>query len=130
MTANANANGTTVPTGTAVPSFGFTEAPASINVRVLSPAGFDYQLTMRASRVGDVLNQAQELERWLLKHDWTPAASRPAAPSTTATTGEPPICPYHNKPMTRRSRDGRSWWSCNEKLSNDEWCQYRPKDRA
>lgn len=114
MTSSAT-NGTTAT----APSF--TEAPASINVRVVSPAGFDYQLTMRAARVGDVLNQAQELEKWLLSHDWKPAATRPQAAQGHTANGVQadgaPTCPTHNKPM-KPGRNGG--WYCPEKIAPDD----------
>ena len=124
MTTNANStNGTTAPTGAAAPSFG--EAPASGTVDAISPSGRRWLLTTRANTVGELMQRVEYLDKWLSDHAWS--TGKPVAPSTT--DADAPICPYHNKPMTRRSRDGRSWWSCSEKLSNGEWCQYRPKDR-
>ena len=125
---------TTQVNGTA-PAPTFTEAPASINVRVVSPAGFDYLLTMRAARVGDVLNQAQDLEKWLLSHHWTPAAPRAQAPhngngqAITPAPAEPaPLCDKCGQPMKRRTtKDGtRSFWSCSTRYGNGQWCQGKP----
>jgi hypothetical protein len=104
----------------------FSEAPASINVRVVSPAGFDYQLTMRAARVGDVLNQAQELEKWLINHDWKPAGQRVLPTGNSVPTEDAPLCAIHKVPMARKTKDGRSWWSCSHKLDDGSWCPYRP----
>ena len=108
------------------------EAPASATVRATHTAtGYEWMLTCRADSVRDLVARVEYLTTWLADNGWTPATTRPAAPSSTTAAGDPPpVCPYHDKPMTRRSRDGRSWWSCNEKLPNGEWCQYRPKDRA
>lgn len=55
---------------------------------------------------------------------------RPAKSETTATNGEGeavPNCAIHHTPMVKRSKDGRTWWSCAEKLEDGQWCNYRPK---
>lgn len=115
------------------PAVAFSEAPASINTFVTSPAGFSYQLTMRAARVGDLLQQARTLEAWLTENGWTPGKA-PGKPSqgdaANSVQSEPaPVCAIHGKPMTRRTtKDGtRSFWSCSEKLADGTWCPYRPK---
>lgn len=110
----------------------FSEAPASVNVFATSPAGFTYQLTMRAARVADVLSQAAQLEAWLTSHNWTPgkapgkASQGDAANSVQSEAA--PVCAIHGKPMTRRTtKDGtRSFWSCSERLSDGSYCPYRP----
>lgn len=97
-----------------------------------SPAGFTYQLTMRAARVADVLSQAAQLEAWLTSHNWTPgkapgkASQGDAANSVQSEAA--PVCAIHGKPMTRRTtKDGtRSFWSCSERLSDGSYCPYRP----
>jgi hypothetical protein len=113
------------------PAPAFSEAPASINVFVQSPAGFTYQLTMRASKVSEVLTQAATLESWLTTNGWTPAPTRQALPTgntqASQSADDTPHCAIHNKPMTRRTKDGRSWWSCSERLSDRSYCPYRPK---
>lgn len=112
------------------PAPAFSEAPASINTLVVSPSGFTYQLTMRAATVSAVLTQAATLESWLTSHDWKPAQARQASAPTQASqpADDAPRCAIHKTPMTKRSKDGRSWWSCSEKLDTGEWCPYRPKD--
>lgn len=119
-----------VTTPSAAPSPTHAEAPASATVKAVDPAGYEWLLTVRSDSARELVDRAAVLSTWLADHGWQPAtraARAQAAP--TDDTGELPICPYHNKAMTRRSKDGRSWWSCSEKLSNGEWCQYRPKDR-
>ena len=93
------------------PAVTFAEAPASCNVRVVSPGGYDYQITMRSGRVADVLNQAQALESWLTTNGWTPAPtySKPSKASPNATNGvqaDAPICPTHHRSM----KSGRRGW--------------------
>ena len=126
MSAQVTTNGN----GTA-PALAFSEAPASINTFVVSPGGFSYQLTMRSARVGDLLQQARTLEAWLIENGWTPASKGNGKPSQGDAPGEDaPLCAIHKTPMTRRSKDGRSWWSCSHKLDTGEWCPYRPKAGA
>ena len=109
----------------------WTEAPASATLRVVTPQGFEVLLTNRANTMNLLLAQLAALETWLSEHNWTPAPTRSAAPAAQAQgTGQaetPPLCAIHKTPMTRRTKDGRSWWSCNEKLDTGEWCPYRPK---
>ena len=100
----------------------FSEAPASINTFVTSPAGFSYQLTMRAGRVGDLLAQARTLEAWLVENGWTPAskaqgkAQAQAVPGD-AGQGEAPTCPTHGRPMKPGKNGG---WYCPAKLLEDD----------
>ena len=111
----------------------FTEAPASINVKVTSPGGYEYLVTMRGFKVGELLDQAQKLEAWLGKHNWQPAKNghsngqHTAGGNGSVPAESAPLCAIHKTPMERRSKDGRSWWSCAHKLDTGEWCPYRPK---
>lgn len=106
----------------AAPSFG--EAPASATVDAISPSGRRWLLTTRAATVGELMQRVEYLDKWLSDHDWT---ARPAQAQAAGQAEPPPLCAIHKTPMTRRTKDGRSWWSCNEKLDTGEWCPYRPK---
>lgn len=136
MAANIPTNTTPAPTPGNAQAAGaapvWTEAPASATLRVVTPQGFDVLLTSRAGRMSDLLAQLATLETWLSEHGWQPAPTRstggPAAQAQDAGQAEtPPLCAIHKTPMTKRTKDGRSWWSCNEKLDTGEWCPYRPK---
>lgn len=102
MASQVNGNG-----GTPVPPGSFHEAPASVNTFVVSPAGYTYQLTMRAGKVADVLSQAATLEQWLAAHDWKPAPTRQTT-ATQASQNAAPLCPEHQKPM----RQGKHGFYC------------------
>lgn len=113
------------------PTASYTEAPASCTVKVISPAGFEYLLTMRSTRVADVLSQAATLESWLTSHNWTPAPTRQASQTATqapATGATAPICPTHG-PM----KQGKRGWYCPHKLADDDgtgravYCKYTVK---
>ena len=103
-------NGTTVPTGAAVPSFG--EAPASATVDAISPSGRRWLLTTRAATVGELMQRVEYLDRWLSDHAWS--TGKPAAPSTTA-TADAPTCPTHGCAM----KQGRRGWYCPTKILDD-----------
>lgn len=135
MAANIPAQPTNAPTPGAAQAAGavpvWTEAPASATLRVTTPQGFEVLLTNRANTMNLLLAQLAALETWLTEHNWTPAPTRSAAPAAqgngNAQAETPPLCAIHKTPMTRRTKDGRSWWYCNEKLDTGEWCPYRPK---
>ena len=100
----------------------FHEAPASVNVKVTSPGGYEYMITMRSGRVGEVLDQAQKLEAWLTKHNWTPAKNSHthAANSVNgngAPAGAAPLCPTHQKPMKPGQKGG---FYCPQKIADDD----------
>ena len=117
QTPNTNTNGN----GNA-PALAFNEAPASINTFVTSPAGFSYQLTMRAARVGDLLQQARTLESWLTENGWTPASkaqgkAQAQGDAANSVQGDPPLCPTHQKPMKMGKGGG---WYCPVKIAEDD----------
>ena len=111
----------------------WTEAPASATVKVTTPGGYDLMITFRATRVADLLSQAQTVETWLIAHNFTPAPTRPASKPQDAANGvqsEPaPVCDRCGQPMKRRTtKDGsRSFWSCATKYGDGSWCQGKPK---
>ena len=110
------------------PAPAFSEAPASINTLVTSPAGFSYQLTMRAARVGDLLQQARTLEAWLTENGWTPASKATGKAQTQAADEPAPVCDRCGQPMVKKQRrDGTgSFWSCQTRFGS-EWCKGKPK---
>ena len=134
MAANAPTAAPQTPTATnAAPSTGaaapvLPEAPFSATVKVRSPRGFVWLVTARSSSVN--VAGLEAVEERLLAAGFEPAEERGAAPVVqgNAPTETPPECPIHHKPLTRRSKDGRSWWGCNERLETGEYCPYRPRN--
>ena len=104
------------------------EAPFSATVKVRSPRGFTWLVTARSSSVN--VAGLEAVEERLLAAGFEPAEERttPAQNAQGNTTETPPECPIHHKPLTRRSKDGRSWWGCNERLETGEYCPYRPRN--
>ena len=126
MSAQVTTNGN----GHTPPAQNWTEAPASATLRVVTPTGYEVLLTTRAGRMSDLLTQLTTLESWLVDHQWQAAPTgkgKPQAAQGDAATEDAPLCAIHKTPMVRRSKDGRSWWSCSHKLDTGEWCPYRPK---
>jgi len=109
----------------------FPEMPYSWNVRVTGPEGFDEQFTVRAVNEKPFMDRVAQLKRDLTERGYKATATRApqagnAAPAPAEETA--PLCAIHNVPMKKRTgRNGQAFWSCAEKLSDGQWCQYRPK---
>ena len=98
----------------------FSEAPASATVKVTTPGGYDLMITFRATRVADLLQQAQTVEGWLIAHNFTPAPAFKGngKPSQgDAAPADAPLCPTHQKPMKPGKNGG---WYCPVKLLEDD----------
>jgi hypothetical protein len=111
----------------------FPEMPYSANVRAVDADGFEWQFTVRGVNETPFMTRVGNLKATLLKGGYKPATPRSAQPHPQATAGpetEPaPLCAIHKTQMKKRSKDGRSWWSCTEKLDDGQWCQYRPRGK-
>jgi len=107
----------------------FPEMPYSANVRAVDADGFEWQFTARAVNEKPFMERIEHLRDELKRRGYKPAGTRATGSAPTgAPADEPaPLCVIHNTPMKKRSKDGRSWWSCTEKLADGQWCQYRPK---
>lgn len=116
-----------------------TANPATLEIDYISAAGFPCKLTLSGTTGPAVLESARVAEERLLKFGAKPkAAPAHASAPTSGGAGESdvPMCAVHHKPMQKKTKDGRSWWSCNEKLTAEQamligkepgaWCQYRP----
>ena len=113
-------------TGCVAPA-SFAEAPASATVKVTTPGGYDLMITFRATKVSDLLSQAQVVEGWLISHNFTPALTRPTGKPAQA---DAPTCPEHGKAMQR----GKYGWFCPVKVGEHPqtgkalYCQHSVKD--
>lgn len=103
----------------------FHEAPYSVNFFAVSPAGFRKQFTIRAATEDGIVTRAEHLEARLTSAGYTPVQER--AQGATGENEIAPTCVIHSTPMVKRSKDGRSWWACTQKLADGQWCNYRPK---
>jgi hypothetical protein len=111
------------------------EASFSWNALTSDADGWEEQWTVRGATGDEIIKRVNALKSHLIKNGYKPITRRAA--SANAARGEAntpesepvPLCAIHKVPMQKRSKDGRSWWSCNEKLDDGQWCQYRPKSK-
>ncbi len=108
---------------------GYSEAPASWNVRYRTADGFECQLTLRGSSGADLLPRTEAAVRWLVDHGCSPTnGQRPPQ----AEAQDPPAagapgqqaegwCAEHGVQMQRRERNGQTWWS--HKAPDGSWCR-------
>jgi hypothetical protein len=105
----------------------FSEAPASATVEAYDGSGRRWLLTTRAATTSKLLTRLPVLTGWLDDHGWQARTPGKASQGDAATGENAPLCAIHKTPMTRRTKDGRSWWSCSHKLDDGSYCPYRPK---
>lgn len=70
------------------------EAPASANCRVKTPNGYQWQFTMRATSVSQLLGQIEDMEQYFQTYGWeTPDFFKEKAPKTPPRSyGDCPEC--------------------------------------
>lgn len=116
------------------------EAPYSWNVYARDAEGWSEQFTIREIDSKAFIDKIAGIKEYFRAHSYTPEergkgkASAPAASPTGGTApaveGEViPNCAIHHKPLVKRSKDNKSWWSCNTKLDDGTWCPYRPPSK-
>ena len=114
---------------------GFTEAPASINVKFLWQ-GFDTMLTIRDDKVNAALAKYRVAIEYLEKMGAAPTPQRYGNANANAQQaggngGEAPLCPTHGKPMLP-SKHGEGFY-CPVKIAEDDgtgkpvYCKQRVK---
>lgn len=108
------------------------EASFSWNSLARDENDWEEQFTVRAATGAELIHRVNALKAHLIKSGYKPITRRNNPPRGEANTPESepaPLCAIHKTPMQKRSKDGRSWWSCVEKLDDGQWCQYRPKSK-
>ncbi len=116
------------PEAKPAPIVTMTEAPYSWNCTAIDPNGFSEMFTVRAVSAEGFYARVAQMKSNLLDLGYKPAPTRGTAASASPSTNEPaPICAIHGTPMQKRQKDGRSWYSCPQKLDNGEYCPYKPK---
>jgi len=114
----------------------FTEAPASFNVKAVSPQGFDIMLTLRDSDTANLMARVEGALDWLVKQKFTPTPQRYGGGNANASGqqaggngGEPEtkVCPLHHVAMKRRTgKGGDTWYShkaVNPDTNEEYWCK-------
>jgi len=93
---------------------GFSEAPASVNLRATSANGFTVQFTMRNSEMSELVKRVDHLTAHLLSTGWTAQGN---ARGNGQSNGSAPTCPTHGKPMKPSKFGG---WYCPVKIADDD----------
>ena len=98
----------------------YSEAPASFNVRAISPQGYDIQLTLRSEQAGELMPRVLTCLEWLEQQGFRPTGQGRAQPSSNGhhSGGNAPTCPTHNRPM-KQSQHRPGEWFCTVKVSED-----------
>ncbi len=102
-----------------VDAINLPEAPASANARITSPAGVQWQITIRDFSVNGLIKKCGHMESHLLNNGWTVAGPHPpSAPTngTNGTNGDGNVCPMHGK--AKESKRGGLF--CPAKIANDD----------
>ena len=108
------------------------EAPASATVRIQTPGGFEWMLTMRTKRVGQLVKQIEALEDLIESKGWKvpdwQTNGRKEAQTVKKQKVETKKCPECGSTMYLRTvkkpgkNQGRKFWSCSNKNCNHfEW---------
>jgi len=116
----------------------FTEAPASFNVKAVSPQGFDIMLTLRDSDTASLMARVEGALDWLVKQKFTPTPQRYGGGNVNASQqaggngGDPDskVCPVHHVAMRKREKHGETWWShkaINPDTGEEYWCKGEAK---
>lgn len=102
---------------------GFTEAPASFNVKAISPQGFDIMLTLRDADTKALIDRAEGALTWLSSKGFQPTGRRGSGNSgnnqANGNQGEAPLCPTHGKPMLPSKHKSGEWF-CPVKVAEDD----------
>jgi hypothetical protein len=111
------------------------EAPFSANVKVISPNGYPWMLTVRQESAEEFVAQLERTENWLIRKEWAPDLWRKPAnkkqlelqQASREASGEAEQdetwCPIHQASMTRREKHGEVWYS---HKAGDVWCNGKP----
>lgn len=100
--------------------FNFGEAPASMTVKTISPAGYDILLTIRDSDTSALMGRMKAALGWLEQNGY-----RPTANGATSSNGAAPVCEFHG-PMKRSTKF--TGWYCPSKLHDGSYCNETVKD--
>lgn len=99
--------------GTTKSTSNFTKAPASFNVRYITPTGFECQLTIRDVSGLELLKKAESAIKVIIEQGNLPTGSKSS--NGASGDGNKPnpaaFCTIHNVTMKRHEKDGQIWYS-------------------
>ena len=102
----------------------FAEAPASFNVRMQSPDGFECQLTLRGTSGADLLPRVAQALEWAKAKGYRPIVNGYVRGyALTDEKGKQyKMCETHQARMyAKTDQGGRTWYS--HKLDDGTWCK-------
>ena len=117
----------------------FAEAPASFNVRMQSPDGFDCMLTLRATSGAELLPKVGQVIEWAKANGYKPTVNgygrnghgnghttpKPEADGDALTDEKGKryrVCEIHQARMyAKTGKDGQTWYS--HQLADGTWCK-------
>ncbi len=67
----------------------FAEAPASFNVKLVSPDGYDCMMTLRGASGAELLPKVEQVLEWAKSHGYRPTANGRGNPSRGGSNGHP-----------------------------------------
>ena len=105
-----------------------TEAPASINFRVVDQDGFEYQITMRdPNNEMKLMERVGKMKLWLAEKNIVPVGKQQAGNGVLVSkapegfpAADPGYCTIHNTAMKERGSGNDTWFS--HKVG-DDWCR-------
>ena len=98
-----------------------TEAPASINFRVVDNDGYNFQITLRDTDEMKLMTRTGKLKVWLASKNIVPENQPLAAPQQDGfPAADPGYCTIHSTAMKQRGSGGDTWFS--HKVG-DDWCR-------
>jgi hypothetical protein len=104
----------------------FGEAPASVTVKTISPAGYDILLTIRDVDAPALMGRMKAALGWLEQNGYKPTANGHAASANgIGSNGNAPMCQYHG-PMKRSTKF--NGWYCPSKMGDGSYCKEQSKD--
>jgi hypothetical protein len=103
----------------------FSEAPASVTIKTISPAGFDVMLTIRDADTAALMGRIKAALGWLADNGYRPTAHMNGSKPNASANNDAPICPYHG-PM-KRSKKFNGWY-CSAKMGDGSYCKEKVTD--
>lgn len=103
------------------------DAPYSWTLTAIDEGGFSEMFTVRAVTEKGFFERIARTKTQLIAQNYKPAPTRSTTASTHTTNEQAPMCGIHKEPMQRKQGKNGSFWACQHKLDNGEYCPYRPK---
>lgn len=115
------------------------EATGIAYTSIKTPNGYTWSFTVRTpiseEMNNDLIAEIKRLEDVFKTAEWTYESNKPnyskgfQKPLQTVIDPNAPICPFHNKPMTKRTGQYGDFYTCSTKMPDGSWCPYKPEKK-